>query len=105
MPYYVYAIELAKAVLFEKRFRKRNPNLNTQLPCYYIGQTSKSPNIRFDQHKKGYKSNSFVRKYGMQLEPELYDRLNPIQSRNQAEKIEKLLAHKLQSKGYGVWWN
>jgi len=34
---------------------------------------------RFEYHKNGYKSPRVLRKYGVQLMPELYEHLNPMQ--------------------------
>ena len=42
----------------------------------YVGQTSRGPDWRFDQHKSGYKASSVVRKYGISLLPKLYEHLN-----------------------------
>lgn len=44
----------------------------------YVGQTSRDPDWRFDQHKAGYKANSAVRRFGVQLMPELVEHLNPL---------------------------
>lgn len=33
----------------------------------YVGQTSRDPDWRFDQHKLGYKASSAVRRFGVQL--------------------------------------
>lgn len=105
MPYYVYIIELDKDVIKSKKFRKNNPNLNPKLSCYYVGQSYHDPEIRFKQHKDGYKSNSFVKKYGVRLIPKKFMRNNPIKTRKEAEIIEKQLTEKLRNKGHGVWSN
>lgn len=105
MPYYVYVIELDKKVLKSKRFKKHNPNLNPDKPCFYVGQTCRDPDTRFKQHKDGYKSNSFVRKYGLWLRRGKYKKFNPIDTREEAERIEKELAETLRQKGHGVWSN
>ena len=44
----------------------------------YVGQTSRDPDWRFDQHMSGYKASSVVRKYGISLLPNLYEHLNPM---------------------------
>ena len=103
MPYYVYVIELDKEVIQSKRFQKCNPNLNSRKPCFYVGQTCRDPDTRFTQHKNGYKSNIFVQKYGLWLKRNIYENLNPIDTRQEAEKIEKELAEVLRRKGHGVW--
>jgi hypothetical protein len=105
MPYYVYVIELDKRVLKHRKFRERNLVLNPRKPCFYIGQSVHLPEIRFLQHKNGYKSNSFVKRYGLKLRPRKYKKYNPIKTRKEAEIIERHLTKKLRKKGHGVWSN
>lgn len=105
MPYNVYVIELDKEVLKSRKFRKSNPYMNPKRVCYYVGQTNHNPNIRFKQHKNGYKANRFVKKYGVRLRPRKYKKYNPIETRGEAENIEQRLAEKLRRKGHGVWSN
>jgi len=105
MPYYVYVINLDKEVRRSKKFRDYNPKMKRRKTCLYVGQTSHDPKIRFQQHKNGYKSNRFVKKYGVKLNPRIYNRYNPIQTRREAELFEQQLAEKLRRKGHGVWSN
>jgi len=105
MKYYVYVIRLDKAVLKSRKFRRRNPDVKINLPCFYVGQSCHSPETRFWQHKKGYKSNRFVKEFGLGLCPRLYKRFNPIATRKKAEIIEEMLTESLRNKGYGVWSN
>lgn len=105
MSYYVYVIELDKKVINSRKFRRCNPQLNTKLNCFYVGQSVHDPKTRFKQHKAGYKANSFVRKYGLRLKRRKFLKFNPIESREEAEKIEQQLAKKLRMKGHGVWSN
>lgn len=44
----------------------------------YVGQTSRDPDWRFDQHKAGYKASRAVRRFGVCLLPELVEHLNPM---------------------------
>jgi len=105
MPYNVYVIKLDKEILKSKKFRERNPKLNPKRACYYVGQTSHDPKTRFKQHKDGYKSNSYVKRYGIRLVWRKFKKYNPVKTRKEAEKIEGLLAERLRSKGHGVWSN
>jgi hypothetical protein len=57
----------------------------------YVGQTSRDPDIRFDQHKAGYKASGPVTRFGVRLLPELFEHLNPM-SRWEALEIEAGLA-------------
>ncbi len=105
MPYFVYVIELDKEVLKSKKFRIRNPNMNPRKVCFYVGQSAHMPLIRFKQHKQGYKSNSYAKRYGLWLRPRKYKKFNPIQTRKEAEIIEQKLTERLRKKGHGVWSN
>ncbi len=44
----------------------------------YVGQTSRDPDLRFDQHKAGYKASRAVRRFGVRLLPHLVDHLNSV---------------------------
>jgi len=101
--YYVYVIALAPDVLKNSRFRRRNAGATHPRACLYVGSSANAPEYRFEQHLNGYKSNRFVERYGLELRPALYDRYNPIDSRAEAEKLERYLAERLQSQGYAVW--
>lgn len=111
--YYVYVIELHKRVYTENyKFRAANPQFNGVLQCLYVGMTSKTPKERFVQHKtkglskKGHNlASSIVYKYGSYLRPSLYNHINPLKSRDEALKHEKLLALELRRQGYAVWFN
>lgn len=105
MSYNVYVIELDKEVLTSKKFRLKNPHMNPRKACYYVGQTTHDPVTRFKQHKAGYKANRFAKKYGLRLEPRIYSKFNPIEKREEAERIEQWVAEKLREKGNGVWSN
>jgi hypothetical protein len=45
----------------------------------YVGQTSRDPDWRFDQHKLGYKASGAVKRFGVHLLPDLVAHLNPMQ--------------------------
>ena len=55
--YYVYVIELDSKVADLKKFRAKNPQYIKGNGCVYVGQSSKKPDVRFEQHKERYKSN------------------------------------------------
>ena len=74
-------------------------------PCVYVGQSSRKPDVRFEQHKEGYKSNRYAKKFGLKLRPDLYEKYNPIPTRKDAEAIEKMVAEQLRNQGFGVWFN
>lgn len=101
--YHVYVIELDDAVRTKKRFRDANPRMRESKEPLYVGSSVRSPDERFDQHKEGYKGNRYVRKFGLELRPDLYEQYNPIPSRADALEIEEYLAGRLRSQGHGVW--
>ena len=101
--YSVYVIELDRTVSRHGRFRRANPDYRGAKPCVYVGSSTHLPDVRFDQHKEGYKSNRFVQKYGTRLLPELYEKYNTIPTRDDAVEIEAYLARRLRQAGYGVW--
>jgi len=98
----VYVIELSPEVLNEARFRRANPDYDVTKPCVYVGMTGLTPERRFENHRKGVKSNRFAHQYGMRLLPTLYKFYNPMPYRA-AQEMEVELAIGLREEGYGVW--
>ena len=105
MPYYVYVIELEKRVKKTRKFIKANPNIDLTKPCVYVGQSVRPPQKREKQHYEGHKSSWWVREFGIQLLPELFEIYNPLKTRAMAEKAERILTKHLRKEGYGVWSN
>ena len=103
--YYVYVIELDKVVADKRKFQTKNPRYIRGNNCVYVGQTTRKPSLRFEQHKEGYKSNKYAKYYGLKLRPDLYEKYNPIPTRKDAEEIEEMLGEQLRNQGYGVWFN
>ena len=64
----------------------------------YVGQTSCDPDLRFDQHKAGYKASRFVTRFGVRLLPELVAHLNPLRGW-EALELEAALAEALSRAG------
>ena len=69
---------------------------------YYVGMTGLTPAQRFQNHKKGYKSASVVKRCGERLVPRLYEHLNPM-SYAKALEMEAALADSLRKRGYVVY--
>ena len=103
--YYVYVIELDQVVADKRKFLTKYPRYIRGNNCVYVGQTTRNPSLRFEQHKEGYKSNKYAKHYGIKLRPELYEKYNPIPTRKDAVEIEEMLGRELRSRGYGVWFN
>ena len=64
----------------------------------YVGQTSRDPDWRFDQHKAGYKASGAVRRFGVCLLPELVAHLNPMRQW-EAIELEPVLAEAFRDAG------
>ena len=69
---------------------------------YYVGMTGLSPDVRFENHKRGYKAASVVTRCGERLVPRLYQHLNPMPYAK-AVKMEAALADSLRKRGYAVY--
>lgn len=67
----------------------------------YVGQTSRDPDWRFDQHKSGYKSSGAVKRFGVCLLPELTEHSNPM---HQWESLELEAALAKAFRQAGVPW-
>ena len=87
------------------KFRKPNPKFLLGNRCFYVGQSAKKPPVRFRQHKEGYKSNTYAKRFGLRLVPEYYEKYNHIPTRKDAEELEEYVAMKLRKERYGVWFN
>jgi hypothetical protein len=100
----VYVIELNPVVLKNRKFQKANPQYIPAKPCVYVGLTGLTPEIRFENHQKGYKSSYFPHKYGMRLLYEEFQHYNPMPY-ELAALMETELASHLKKLGFGVWQN
>jgi hypothetical protein len=69
---------------------------------YYVGMTGLSPEERFENHKRGYKSAVVVTRCGERLVPRLYQHLNPMPYAKAVE-MEAALADSLRKRGYLVY--
>ena len=103
--YFVYVIELDPEVANLKKVREKNPRYIKGNGCFYVGQSTRPPELRFEQHKEGYKSNKYAKYYGKKLRPDIYKKYNPVPTRDDALSIEAYLGKKLREKGATVWFN
>jgi hypothetical protein len=67
----------------------------------YVGETSLDPDLRFDQHKTGYKASRYVNRFGVRLLPQLFSHFNPLR-RWEAVELEPVLAQAFRA--VGVPW-
>ena len=111
MPYYVYVIELDRAFAKTSRAKRGNPDADIDKPCIYVGSSAKKPEVRFLEHingkrnKRGPLFSRVVFKYGVRLRPRLYQKHNPMTTREEAQAKEKELTAKYKKRGYTVWSN
>ncbi len=96
--YYVYVVELDRALCIKLGCLSRNGKAPV-----YVGQSAQSPEIRFRQHKDGYKSSKYVRMYGIRLMPRLHRDVGELPTRAAALEAEERLAQKLRKMGYCVF--
>ena len=97
----VYVIRLNPAVVKHPSILRLNPRRDPSKPCVYVGMTGLPVEHRFENHKHGYKSAWVVKKYGLELMPELFGHLNPMPF-EAAVQMEKELAEDLRAQGYTV---
>ena len=101
----IYVIRLDDSIYNnEWSFRDKNPGYQSGMPCVYVGMTGRTPDERFSQHKKGYKSAKYAKKYGQELMREEFEKHNPM-SYDEASEMEKKKTVELRKKGYAVWSN
>ena len=91
--YTVYVINLSDDV---------GPRINPHR-WVYVGQTQKTPEERFEEHRRGYKASKWVKNYGLHLNYELFSRAVPqVRFRQDALAIESQLATDLEDRGFNV---
>ena len=78
------------------------PKEGDRKPGYYVGMEGLTPEQRFENHKKGVKAASVVRKYGERPMPKLYAHLNPMPYAKAVE-MEVWLADSLRKRGFEVF--
>jgi predicted GIY-YIG superfamily endonuclease len=99
----LYVITLDPEVLWLREFRQENPGYIEGMPCVYVGMTIHDPGDRFEQHKAGYRSSRYPRKYGVELALELIEGFAG-EGLADNEK-EAALADWLRDQGCAVWQN
>lgn len=97
----LYVITLNPDVLDRKEFREMNPGYIEGMPCVYVGITIHEPGDRFEQHKAGYKSSKYPRRYGVELALELMEGFDVMGLAD--EEQEAALADWLRDQGCAVW--
>ena len=80
---------------------KTGPRVNPHR-WVYVGQTSKTPEERRQQHLAGENASRHVRKYGEDLNYRLFSSIPQVRFRQDAETLESLLAEDLEKRGFNV---
>ena len=112
--YYVYVIGLKPTALNNRKCIKQNPKFKPgpNKKCYYVGYTGETPEIRYNKHITGYRNkrgktaSSIVEKHGYKkngLRPSQYRSINPLATKEEAEKMEIKLAERLRKNGHFVY--
>jgi hypothetical protein len=91
VPSRVYVIELDRPA-----GRRRDP----RIPWVYVGSSARSPEKRFEQHRRGYKSARLVKRFALRLRPDLYDDLDTFGSSKLACRAEAERARELAACGF-----
>lgn len=99
----LYVITLHPDVLNHADFREANPAYVEGMPCVYVGMTVHEPGDRYQQHKSGYRSSRYPRRYGVELALDLMDGFDATGFAENAK--EEALAAWLRGQGFGVWQN
>ena len=87
----VYVIELAP-----EAGRRRDP----RIPWVYVGASARDPEIRLDQHRRGYRSSGLVKRFALRLRPDLYEDLAPFPTSAKAAAGELERARELAAAGF-----
>lgn len=108
--FYVYAIKVKESVLKVETFMEANPKYQSGKDCYYVGQSSKTPEMRARIHRTRGKNKKGVNIFSKichdhydGLVPVLFKHLNPLSSRDAARVAELRLAKDLREQGCSVW--
>jgi hypothetical protein len=91
MPSSVYVIELERSA-----GRRRDP----RIPWVYVGSSARSPEERFAQHLRGYKSSRLVKRFALRLRPDLYEDLGTFRGSKSACRAESERAKELAACGF-----
>ena len=74
----------------------------SQYRWVYVGQSIYTPKERLKQHLAGIKSSRWVKKYGKELNYDLFRDIPQVRFRQDAEMLERRLAKDLQKRGFNV---
>jgi hypothetical protein len=87
----VYVIELDRGA-----GRRRDP----RIPWVYVGSSARDPELRFAQHRRGYKSSGLAKRFALHLRPDLYEDMEPFRGSATARDAELQRARELADCGF-----
>src|SRR5262249_31557056 len=67
----------------------------------YVGQTAVTAQERFEQHERGYRAASVVKKFGVRIRPRLASGFDEMTTQTEALAAEAELARPLRKRGNG----
>ena len=88
---HVYVIELTAAA-----GRRRDP----RIPWVYVGSSARDAELRYQQHRRGYRSSGIVKRFALRLRPDLYEDLPEYRRSNEARDAEEQRARELAGAGF-----
>ncbi|MFN8112204.1 MAG: hypothetical protein U0R51_03285 [Solirubrobacterales bacterium] len=91
MPNRVYVIELERGA-----GRRRDP----RIPWVYVGSSARDAEIRFAQHRRGYRSSGLVKRFALRLRPDLYEDLPGFRGAAAGRRAELDRARELAACGF-----
>lgn len=91
MPSRVYVIELS---------REAGHRRDSRIPWVYVGSSVRDAELRFAQHRRGYKSSGLVKRFAVRLRPDLYEDLGPFKGSRRAREAELARARELAGCGF-----
>jgi hypothetical protein len=110
----VYVFQLNQLINENTRFRNHNPDWDGETPAFYVGQTAKSRQERYNEHLNGIHSNKYVKKHALipyekaDKTQVFADKFNiPIEKLRyyQALYYEQKMTQVLKTNGYGAYSN
>ena len=108
--YYVYVGQLSKEFANTRKAKRKNIDADLNKSCLYVGHSNKEPRERWKQHlerarnNKGRLFSPVAAKWGENyIHWRKFNHYNPINSRQEAEKLEEKIAIKYRDKGFTVW--
>lgn len=66
----------------------------------YVGSSARDPELRYHQHRRGYKSSGIVKRFARRLRPDLYEDLAPLRGAVAGRRAEEARARELAGAGF-----